>query len=115
MTGQKNLIEMRMRGVKPACVCLYDFPFDTDWAKWGDLPRVTVHKDKIIDLDLRFVVGMTVMIESHDKGRAKNLFEKCINDGASIVAASAYPCPMTDPCNRVKSETLFYFKDNELF
>lgn len=111
MKGHKDLIGMRMRGIKPASVCIYDYEFDADWMKWGELPRVTVHKDKIIDIDLRFVVGMTVMIESYNQDRADHLFEKCINAGASIIAASTYPRPQDDPYSRVKSETRFYFKD----
>jgi hypothetical protein len=111
MNGQKELIALRKRGIKPASVCLYDFEFDTEWLEFGELPRVTVHKDKIIDLDLRFVVGMTVMIESYDKDRANHLFDKCINAGASIIAASTYPSPKDDPYSRVKSVTRFYFKD----
>ena len=111
MNGQKELIALRRRGIKPASVCLYDFEFDAEWLEFGELPRVTVNKDKILDLDLRFVVGMTVMIESYDKDRAKQLFDKCIYEGASIIAASTYPRPKDDPYNRVKSEIQFYFKD----
>jgi hypothetical protein len=110
MKGAKELIDLRRRGIKPASVCLYDFEFDTDWLKWGELPRITVHKDKISDIDLRFVVGMTVMIESYSQDRADHLYEKCISSGASIVAASSYPSPKDDPYNKVKSTSRLYFK-----
>lgn len=111
MKGQHDLIKMRMARQTPACVCLYDFPFDTDWAKWGDLPRVTTHDEPVVDMDLRFVVGMTVMIESHDQDRAKQLFDKCVSAGAKIVAASNYPSPKDDPRNMAKSNTIFHFRD----
>lgn len=111
MKGAKELLELRKQGIKPASVCLYDFAFDTDWVKWGELPRITVNNDKISDIDLRFVVGMTVMIESYNQDRADHLFEKCIASGASIVAASSYPSPKDDPYSRVKSNTRFYFKN----
>lgn len=111
MKGAKELIDLRRRGIKPASVCLYDFEFDTDWLKWGELPRITVHKDKISDIDLRFVVGMTVMIESYNQDRADHLYEKCIASGASIVASSSYPSPKDDPYSKVKSTSRLYFKD----
>lgn len=111
MNGAKELLDLRRRGIKPASVCIYDYEFDTEWLDYGELPRVTVHKDKIIDLDLRFVVGMTVMIEGYNKDRTDHLFERCINAGASIIASSTYPSPKDDPYSRVKSETRFYFKD----
>jgi hypothetical protein len=111
MKGAKELLELRKQGIKPASVCLMDYEFDTDWLKWGELPRITVHKDKISDIDLRFVVGMTVMIESYNQDRADHLFEKCIGSGASIVAASIHPKPEDDPFNKVKSINRFYFKN----
>lgn len=111
MKGAKELLELRKQGIKPASVCLMDYEFDTDWLKWGELPRITVHNDKISDIDLRFVVGMTVMIESYNQDRADHLFEKCIGSGASIVAASIHPKPEDDPFNKVKSINRFYFKN----
>lgn len=109
MKGQHDLIKMRMARKTPACVCLYDFPFDTDWAKWGDLPRITTHGDPVVDLDLRFVVGMTVMIETHDQDRAQELFDKCVSAGANIVAASSFPSFKDDPYSQTPAITIFHF------
>lgn len=111
MKGHNDLIKMRMARTTPASVCLYDFPMDTDWAKWGELPRVTTFDQPVVDLDLRFVVGMTVMIECHDPERADQLFDKCVSAGAAIVAASDYPSPKDDPYSRTPSNTRFYFRD----
>lgn len=110
MRGHHDLIKMRMARQTPACVCLYDFPMDTEWAKWGEIPRVTVHGEPAVDLDLRFVVGMTVMIESHDSERAKELLDKCVSAGAKIVAASSYPSFKDDPYSRTPSNIIYHFQ-----
>lgn len=109
MKGQHDLIKMRVARQTPACVCLYDFPFDTDWARWGELPRVTTHDEPVVDMDLRFVVGMTVIIESHDQDRAKQLFDKCVSSGAKIVAANDYPSLASDPRSNTPTHTIFHF------
>ncbi len=111
MKGHHDLIKLRLARQTPASLCIYDFPMDTDWAKWGEIPRITTHGDQVIDLDLRFVVGMTVMIESYNQDRAEHLFDKCVSAGAAIVAASNYPSPKDDPYNRVEANTRFYFRD----
>lgn len=111
MKGHHDLIKLRMARQTPVSLCIYDFPVDTDWAKFGEIPRITTHGDQVIDLDFRFVVGMTVMIESYNQDRAEHLFEKCVSAGAAIVASSNYSSPKDDPYNRVKSNTRFYFRD----
>lgn len=110
MRGHNDLIAMRTAGKTPASVSLHDMPFDTDWAKWGDLPRVCVDKDPIVDLDLRFVVGLVVHIDSHNERRADQLFRKCIDAGAAIVASSAYPRPAADPYARQPSKQQLFFR-----
>lgn len=110
MKGHHDLIKMRMARQTPACVCLYDFPFDTDWAKWGDLPRVCTEGQPVVDLDLRFVVGLTVHIESNSEDRANHLFDKCIAMGANIVASSSYPSPEQDPYSRAPSKSRLFFR-----
>jgi hypothetical protein len=110
MRGHNDLIAMRVAGKVPASVTLYDMPFDTEWAKWGDLPRVCVDKDPVVDLDLRFVVGMVVHIDSHNERRAEQLFQKCIDAGAAIVASSAYPGPAADPYARQPSKQQIFFR-----
>jgi len=111
MKGHIDLIKMRMASKKPASVAIYDYPFDTDWTKYGDLPRVCVHGEAVVDLDLRFVIGMVVFIESNSEARADQLLEKCIAMGASIVAASSYPSPQQDPYSKTASKSQLFFKD----
>ena len=111
MKGHNDLIKMRISGKKPASVTIYDYPFDTDWTTYGDLPRVCVHGDAIVDLDLRFVVGLTVFIESNNEARADHLLEKCIAMGATIVAASSYFSPQQDPYSKTASKSRLFFKD----
>lgn len=110
MRGHSDLIDLRMKGAKFQSVTLIDFDFDVDWKKWGEQPRVTVNGDGVVDLDLRFVVGLTVYIESYDQDRADDLMQKCIDSGALIVASSTYPDPTQDPYNQVKIKSHLFFK-----
>jgi hypothetical protein len=110
MRGHNDLIAMRIAGQLPACVSLHDHPIDTKWAEWGDLPRVCVDKDPVVDLDLRFVVGMVVHIDSHNERRAEQLFQKCIDAGAAIVASSTYPGHAADPYARQPSKQQIFFR-----
>lgn len=111
MRGHNDLIAMRCAGLAPVSVWLHDQPIDTEWAKWGDVPRVCVANDPVVDLDLRFVVGLVVHIESHDVRRAEQLFSKCIEAGASIVASSAYAGPDLDPYGRQPSKQQIFFRN----
>jgi hypothetical protein len=110
MKGHHDLIKMRMASKTPASVTIYDYPFDTDWAKWGDLPRVCTEGQPVVDLDLRFVVGLTVHIESNSEDRANHLFDKCIAMGADIVAASSYPTDQEDPFAKQPSKSRLFFR-----
>lgn len=110
MRGHDALIKMRMAGKTPASVTLYDFPIDTNWQQWGDIPRVCVFGDQIIDLDLRFVIGLIVSIESYDQKRASQLFAKSIEFGASIVASASHPSPKDDPYCKTPSTVNFFYR-----
>jgi len=111
MKGAEDLIKMRLAGIKPPSVTIYDYPNDTDWARWGDLPRVCTSGEKIGHIDLRFVIGLTVYIEGHDPRRVDFLREKCEEMGAEIVAASCYPPFEMDPYAKQKSKQTLYFKN----
>lgn len=108
MRGHDKLIAMRLEGLKPKSVSLCDFPIDTDWAKWGDLPRICVKGDPIVDLDLRFVVGLMVFIDSNSEERAEALLQKCIDNGAAIVASSSFP--ESDPYCKTPSKRHLFFR-----
>ena len=110
MRGHDKLIAMRMAGKTPDCVSLWDFDMDTDWARWGDLPRVCVKGTPTIDMDLRFVIGLTVHIEAHSEDRAEEMLAKCVEAGAVIVAASSYPPTSVDPWGRAPSKSHLFFR-----
>jgi hypothetical protein len=113
MRGQDKLIAMRLAGKTPKCVSLWDFDMDTDWARWGDQPRVCVKGDPVIDMDLRFVVGLVVHIETHSPERAEEILAKCVDSGALIVAASSYPSPAVDRYGRTPSQSHIFFRHFE--
>jgi hypothetical protein len=110
MHGHDKLIAMRIGGKVPKSVILVDFDFDTDWAQWGDLPRICVKGDAVVDMDLRFVVGLIVHIETHCPERAEAILSKCIENGAVIVAANSYPPPSLDPYSRTPSQSHLFFR-----
>ena len=88
MRGHEHLIDMRKAGQRPAIVFINDFPCQTDWADWGDHATVCVHGDSLSNMDLRFVVGMTVSVSSFDESRAKRIADACKQAGARIVAGA---------------------------
>lgn len=77
MRGHEAVIRMREEGKKPIFVFLDDYPCDTDWFETGFHANVCVDGDDIQSLDLRFLVGLSVSVSSHDESRAKALFEAC--------------------------------------
>jgi hypothetical protein len=113
MRGHDKLIAMRMAGKTPKCVTLLDFDFDTDWARWGDQPRICVKGDAVVDMDLRFVVGLVVHIDTYCPERAEDILAKCIDNGAVIVAANSSPPPAADPYCRVPSKSHLFFRHFE--
>jgi hypothetical protein len=90
MQGHNDLIAMRINGHTPASVSLVDKKIKTDWAAYGELPVISVDGDHIVDLDLRYVVNMVVFIESWDRERATQLFNKCVQAGALIVCGGYF-------------------------
>ena len=96
MRGHENIITLRKRGISPDTVFINDFPCDTDWfnpgAKYGEVwpsdhATVSTDGDVIQMLDMRYVVGLKVIIMSESETRAKALFEKAKASGARTVAA----------------------------
>ena len=107
MFGHLPIIEMRKRGTKPVAIFINDFPDSTakDWHEPGrkysetwnpDFPKVCTQGVSIDGLDLRFVRGVTVHVMSERESRAKQLFAKAIDEGASIVG-SCHQIPGSRP------------------
>ncbi len=85
MNGHQSIIAMRHGGYKPAYVWLQD----------TGLPpgsnAVTLAKTDIPEaLDLRFVIGTTVLAESPDKQRLERITRACVQAKAARVIASLY-------------------------
>ena len=85
MNGHQKIIALRQKGFKPAYVWLLDS---------GLIPHdcaVTLAKDdKPEHLDLRFLVGTTVLAESQDAGRLERITQACKDAKATRVIASLY-------------------------
>lgn len=76
-----------MQGKKPNCVFVNDMPCPVDWERWGDHPTVCVDKDKLEDIDLRFLIGLRVHITSLNNLRARALYTMAKEAGAAMVAS----------------------------
>jgi hypothetical protein len=91
MRGHEQIIPLRIEtGIKPKMIYMNDFECDTDWFDMDENVTVSTAGDNIEALDLRFVIGCSVIIASTDKNRAKALLEACKEHGATVVAASEY-------------------------
>ena len=99
MIGHEPIIAMRKRGTTPKIVFINDFPCQAsrDWhnpgEKFGqqwpaDHATVSTAGDPLSSLDLRFLVGLTVSINSESEIRAKAIFAKAKWFGAKTVAAT---------------------------
>ncbi len=90
MIGHDALIKMRMSGKAPQYISLEDHKSLNahDWHEWDDSPVVCVNKDELHNLDLRFVVGLTVFLSSFDEQRAKALHQKLIDCKARVITST---------------------------
>ena len=86
MTGDKHIINLRLRKQVPAWVFINDYPCQTPTD--DKYPNVCVAGDEIERLDLRFLVGMQVSISSGNESRCKALLNACKRHGARVVAAA---------------------------
>lgn len=85
MNGHQAIIDMRHKGYKPAYVWLQD----TGLAP-GDNAVTLVKTDIPEALDLRFLIGTTVLAESPDKHRLERITRACVQAKAARVIASLY-------------------------
>lgn len=87
MKGHDDLIRMRVGGMAPEVIFINDYPCKTDWFVHGDYCTVSVYEDPIRTLDLRFVVGLKVIISTDNENRAKDLLDACIQANAHMVVS----------------------------
>lgn len=94
MTGDKEIIQLRMQKKSPEWVFINDYPCaaPTD----DRFPNVCVDGDEISRLDLRFLVGLKVSVSSASESRCKALLNACKQHGAALVAAAVTTTNLND-------------------
>lgn len=103
MRGHKELIELRMQGIKPGLVDVFDvgdapdgmFTAPEAQLEWGHVPEIWIARSDVIErLDWRFLVGLVVRCHCDDLNRARALYSSLkaervsqitISDGKSFV------------------------------
>tara|TARA_R110000772_G_scaffold7311_1_gene25022 strand:+ start:1659 stop:1970 length:312 start_codon:yes stop_codon:yes gene_type:complete len=88
MKGHENLIQMRTDGYAPDYVFINDFPCETNWNDFNEAVTISTADDNIKLLDLRFIVGMNVLVLATDKLRANDLYKACKQHKAKMVVVS---------------------------
>ena len=85
MNGHQPILAMRRSGVKPASIWLNDYPsLDADYSvriDAADMPE---------SLDLRFVVGTTVIATSDKPARLKRIVNACKQAKAARVISNLF-------------------------
>lgn len=93
MRGHEPIIAMRRRGLKPRTVFLDAFEdLSKSWRLWPTVdpaaPQVEVLPDEpLSSIDLRFVVGLRVVITGHCRRRVEALRALCVEAQAARVVA----------------------------
>ena len=89
MIGHQPLIKMRMSGVAPQYISIEDHLSLNahEWHEWDDSPTICIAKDDLHNMDLRFVVGLTVFLSSFDEQRAKAVHQKLIDAKARVITS----------------------------
>lgn len=83
MKGHQPIIAMRRSGRKPAFVTLTDHD-----VRWLSGLTVSVLGDTPELLDLRFLVGTTVLVEGPDQARVDRIFEACRPIAARVIGTT---------------------------
>jgi hypothetical protein len=102
MRGHHAVIDLRrVHRRTPGFVFIDDFPTEPGLrAAPSDLAVICTDGDDIALLDLRFLIGLRVMVHSHSEARARALFERCQRAGVAFVGAChlhAQPHPNNPP------------------
>lgn len=97
MRRHEPLIAMRRRGMRPALVTLTDLPSTTPWEAWREtlpFPDVEIEPSDSPELvDLRFVVGLPVLVSIDDEQRMRRLVLAAEQAGAGRVYGCADGVP----------------------
>lgn len=102
MRGHEQLIALRRAGKAPGLVFVHigRDPMRTwcDWASWSAHAHLEVDPtESIATLDLRCLVGLTVMVSGLDEHRVLALHEACVAASAKRAIGAAYrPAPGGD-------------------
>ena len=90
MFGHDRVIAVRQRGMKPPLVTLCDYALPR--SLMGKFPEETAFPDVLIEpkdalsrLDLRFLVGLVVLVHTESEERAKTLQALALKAGADRV------------------------------
>jgi|JI10StandDraft_1071094.scaffolds.fasta_scaffold703870_2 hypothetical protein len=91
MRGHESIIAMRRKGLTPRTVFIDAFnDIATSLPDWYDVEILP--SDLLSSLDLRFVVGLMVVVTGHDQRRVDVIAAMCIESGASRVVATVIEC-----------------------
>lgn len=98
MRGHIELTELRLQGIKPAYVHVFDigeapdgiYTAPENQLELGHQPEIYISPaDTIERLDLRFLVGLVCMCQSNDLNRARSLY-------AALRAVPVYQITISD-------------------
>ena len=75
MTGHQPLLSMRLRGQHPPFLWVQtSLPANRDWDRYGEHPEVGIGEGDYPELlDLRFAMGLTVIVDGSDPKRVASL------------------------------------------
>lgn len=83
MTGHEQVIALRRQGVRPVCLWVSDYAAMS--AGDGVTVRLTP-QDVPEQLDWRFAVGLTVLVDGHDARRVERIAAACKQFAKRVVA-----------------------------
>jgi len=85
MNGQQSILKMRRDGLKPVYVWLQDSGLSP-----GDFAVTLAKTDNPAALDLRFLMGTTVLAESDNRARLGAMLNACMAAKAARVITNLY-------------------------
>jgi len=89
MTGHEPILEMRRRGKAPVTVWLTDEP---EAPRTGTTVYIAPHERPEL-LDLRFLVGLTVLVDGDTDARVDSLVAACVQARAKRVIGNTFDGP----------------------
>jgi hypothetical protein len=84
------LIAIRRSGLAPDLVSIATEPSPwndwVNWPEWTDVPQIEIEpSDNVSRLDLRFLVGLVVMVAGTDSTMVRRIVAACLASGAKRV------------------------------